>query len=81
MNRFWGDLAVGQAVSGELLEQPAPGSVVSLNRAAAVAMVAGHSAGPDLLRELESGHRWRVTTGCMRPGRTCWRCPATSGCG
>ena len=41
----------------ELLEQLAPGPMVSLNRAVAVAMVAGPAAGLDLLRELESDRR------------------------
>src|SRR5262249_34498589 len=41
----------------ELLEQLAPGPIVSLNRAVAVAMVAGPAAGLDLLRELESHRR------------------------
>jgi RNA polymerase sigma factor (sigma-70 family) len=40
-----------------LLEQLAPGPMVSLNRAVAVAMVAGPVAGLDLLRELESDRR------------------------
>jgi len=38
----------------ELLEQLAPGPMVSLNRAVAVAMVAGPAPGLELLRELES---------------------------
>ncbi len=41
----------------ELLERLAPGPMVSLNRAVAVAMVAGPAAGLDLLRELESDQR------------------------
>ncbi len=41
----------------ELLERLAPGPMVSLNRAVAVAMVAGPAAGLDLLRELESDRR------------------------
>src|SRR5690348_1883487 len=41
----------------ELLEQLAPGPMVSLNRAVAVAMVAGPAAGLGLLRELESDRR------------------------
>ena len=41
----------------ELLEQLAPGPMVNLNRAVAVAMVAGPAAGLDLLRELESDRR------------------------
>jgi RNA polymerase sigma factor (sigma-70 family) len=41
----------------ELLEQLAPGPMVSLNRAVAVAEVAGPAAGLDLLRELESDRR------------------------
>jgi RNA polymerase sigma factor (sigma-70 family) len=41
----------------ELLEQLAPGPMVSLNRAVAVAMVAGPAAGLDLIRELESDRR------------------------
>jgi RNA polymerase sigma factor (sigma-70 family) len=41
----------------ELLEQLAPGPMVSLNRAVAVAMVAGPAPGLDLLRELESDRR------------------------
>jgi len=41
----------------ELLEQLAPGPMVSLNRAVAVAMAAGPAAGLDLLRELESDRR------------------------
>jgi RNA polymerase sigma factor (sigma-70 family) len=41
----------------ELLEQLAPGPMVSLNRAVAVAMVAGPAAGLDLLRELEADRR------------------------
>src|SRR5215472_10365812 len=41
----------------ELLEQLAPGPMVSLNRAVAVAMVDGPAAGLDLLRELESDRR------------------------
>jgi RNA polymerase sigma factor (sigma-70 family) len=40
-----------------LLEQLAPGPMVSLNRAVAVAMVAGPAAGLDLLRDLESDRR------------------------
>ncbi len=41
----------------ELLERLAPGPMISLNRAVAVAMVAGPAAGLDLLRELESDRR------------------------
>ncbi len=41
----------------DLLGQLAPGPIVSLNRAVAVAMVAGPEAGLDLLRELESDRR------------------------
>jgi RNA polymerase sigma factor (sigma-70 family) len=41
----------------ELLEQLAPGPMVSLNRAVAVAMVAGPGAGLDLLAVLESDRR------------------------
>jgi RNA polymerase sigma factor (sigma-70 family) len=41
----------------ELLERLAPGPMVSLNRAVAVAMVAGPAAGLDLLRALESDRR------------------------
>ena len=41
----------------ELLEQLAPGPMVSLNRAVAVAMVAGPAAGLGLLGELESDRR------------------------
>ena len=41
----------------ELLERLAPGPVVSLNRAVAVAMVAGPAPGLDLLRALESDRR------------------------
>jgi len=41
----------------ELLEQLAPGPMVSLNRAVAVAMVAGPDAGLDLLAALESDRR------------------------
>jgi predicted RNA polymerase sigma factor len=41
----------------DLLEQLAPGPVVSLNRAVAVAMVDGPAAGLDLLRALESDQR------------------------
>jgi RNA polymerase sigma factor (sigma-70 family) len=41
----------------ELLEQLAPGPMVSLNRAVAVAMVAGPEAGLDLLAALESDRR------------------------
>jgi RNA polymerase sigma factor (sigma-70 family) len=41
----------------ELLEQLAPGPMVSLNRAVAVAMVAGPGAGLDLLAALESDRR------------------------
>jgi RNA polymerase sigma factor (sigma-70 family) len=41
----------------ELLQQLAPGPMVSLNRAVAAAMVAGPAAGLDLLRELESDRR------------------------
>jgi predicted RNA polymerase sigma factor len=41
----------------ELLERLAPGPVVSLNRAVAVAMVAGPAAGLEVLRELESDRR------------------------
>jgi len=41
----------------ELLEQLAPGPMVSLNRAVAVAMVAGPAPGLELLRELESDRR------------------------
>jgi predicted RNA polymerase sigma factor len=41
----------------DLLEHLAPGPAVSLNRAVAVAMVAGPAAGLDLLRELESDRR------------------------
>src|SRR5690242_8498522 len=41
----------------ELLGQLAPSPMVSLNRAVAVAMVAGPAAGLDLLRELESDRR------------------------
>ena len=41
----------------ELLEQLAPGPMVSLNRAVAVAMVVGPAAGLDLLRQLESDRR------------------------
>src|SRR5499425_3055214 len=41
----------------QLLEQLAPGPMVSLNRAVAVAMVGGPAAGLDLLRELESDRR------------------------
>jgi RNA polymerase sigma factor (sigma-70 family) len=41
----------------ELLERLAPGPMVSLNRAVAVAMVAGPAAGLDLLRELASDRR------------------------
>jgi len=41
----------------DLLGQLAPGPMVSLNRAVAVAMVAGPEAGLDLLRELESDRR------------------------
>ena len=41
----------------ELLEQLAPGPMVSLNRAVAVAMVAGPDAGLDLLATLESDRR------------------------
>ncbi|HLX48636.1 MAG TPA: DUF6596 domain-containing protein [Streptosporangiaceae bacterium] len=41
----------------ELLERLAPGPVVSLNRAVAVAMVSGPAAGLDLLHTLESDQR------------------------
>jgi RNA polymerase sigma factor (sigma-70 family) len=41
----------------QLLEQLAPGPMVSLNRAVAVAMVDGPAAGLDLLRALESDRR------------------------
>ena len=41
----------------QLLEQLAPGPMVSLNRAVAVAMVDGPAAGLELLRELESDRR------------------------
>ena len=41
----------------ELLEQLAPGPMVSLNRAVAVAMVAGPDAGLDLIAALESDRR------------------------
>jgi len=41
----------------ELLERLAPGPMVSLNRAVAVAMVTGPAAGLDLLRTLESDRR------------------------
>ena len=41
----------------ELLEQLAPGPMVSLNRAVAVAMVAGPAAGLDLLQELAADRR------------------------
>jgi predicted RNA polymerase sigma factor len=41
----------------ELLEQLAPGPMVSLNRAVALAMVTGPAAGLDLLRTLESDRR------------------------
>jgi RNA polymerase sigma factor (sigma-70 family) len=41
----------------DLLERLAPGPMVSLNRAVAVAMVAGPAAGLDLLRDLESDRR------------------------
>jgi RNA polymerase sigma factor (sigma-70 family) len=41
----------------ELLERLAPGPIVSLNRAVAVAMVAGPAAGLDLLQELAADRR------------------------
>ena len=62
----------------DLLEHLAPGPMVSLNRAVAVAMVTGPDAGLDLLeRRWSPTGGWRVITGCTRPGRICWRCPAT----
>ncbi|HZC40129.1 MAG TPA: RNA polymerase sigma factor, partial [Streptosporangiaceae bacterium] len=41
----------------QLLDQLAPGPMVSLNRAVAIAMVEGPAAGLDLLRTLESDRR------------------------
>ncbi len=61
----------------ELLEELAPGPMVSLNRAVAVAMVAGPAPAWTCSPRWSPTGGWRAITGCTPPGRTCWRWPAT----
>jgi len=61
----------------EVLERVAPGPVVTLNRAVAVAMAHGPLAGLALLGTLETDDRMITPTGSRRSGVTCSSCPGT----
>jgi predicted RNA polymerase sigma factor len=61
----------------DVLATVAPGPVVTLNRAVALAMVYGPVAGIALLGTLDADERMAHSHRLRRSGRTCWNRPAT----